>query len=1365
VIAGNLFTLNYLLEGINLSEPWTALADAKFAALKAGFLKHAENLRAISKPNEAQTEKTLIYPILELLGWTDVEVQQTLSTKGRKQVPDALLFADTQSRNRSVSEPDQWRRYQHGLAVLEAKRWERSLDRASKGDEGVPATQMLQYLSRVDVQTSGKVRLGILTNGRIWRLYWQGALSVAEDFFEVDLGKALQLPGCEIDLLDRADPRITSDHCLKLFILLFGKSAFLPLDGPLTFHDMSRESGKTWEEKVAKDLSRLVFGELFPKLVTAIAANDAKRPPVIERSYLAQVRQCTLVLLYRLLFVVYAEDRDLLPHNREPYKDFSLTAMRLDIAKRKADGKIFSETMVTYWPKLTAIFKAISEGDNTFGIPPYNGGLFANESASILADIQLPDAIITNVIYGLSHRVEDGEPRYINYRDLSVQQLGTVYENTLEYDLKVSDDGSVIPDADDSARHESGSYYTPDSLVMLVVEKAIGPLVGERLAAFRVEAEKLAHDSRSADARIALLTSVDPAKAILSLKICDPAMGSGHFLVNLVDWLADKVLVAMAEAEQAVTWADNAYQSPLATEISNIRHEIIRHASENKWPYVDEHLQDRHIIRRMVLKRCVYGVDKNPLAVELAKVALWLHTFTVGAPLSFLDHHLRCGDSLFGAWVRPAIDRLSEWGSPLLMDAPRKRAIGAAAGMQTIERLTDADIAEVYQSKNLFQGIESMTSELTGLLTLVHAIEWQQPSTKLHKATVQELTKGTFGDPVQVAKGEVSFVVPSPPVVTALEKEKRKLQKTASFNTYETAFTLETWLPDMKARFEVENFLHWQVAFPGIWRDWEASELNGGFDAVIGNPPYVRHELIKSIKPGLKRSYPKTYDGTADIYVYFCDQGLKLLKPGGRLSYVVTDKWLRAGYAMGMRGVFADETWVEFVADFGHAKRFFPDADVFPSVLVVRKPLPGATPTETQVCVISRDDVPEKALDEAVANATFVRPRTSLTHGSWVLETKPVMALFDKIFAAGPSLREYIGSSPLAGIKTGFNKAFVVDSVTRDALIAGDPACANTVQPFLRGQDVKRWLCNKSGLYMIAMKSSADHAWPWADRGDTAEQTFRATFPTLYAHFKRFEKELRRREDQGRYWWELRPSQNYRHFEGEYIAYQDIAYHSAFALSSSALPEMTAFCLPKADDHFLLAVLNSPLMWHLLSRITLHGKDEALRLKTDKMETIPISTPSEQTRATIYQITPRLRALSSRRIEVNAVIAGWLQHTLELKQDIWRSTDITMFDVDGFIATVANALPKKRKLTAAEIAELKREHAVTVEPARQARARIFALESKLSDLVNETYGLTLEEVQLMWRTAPPRMPFTPSGLSSEFSEATVDDSSEDDVES
>ncbi len=249
MISGNLFTRDYLLEGITRSEPWRTLADGELAALKTAISKHAKSLLAINNPNEAQTEKTLIYPVLELLGWTDVEVQQTLSAKGRKQVPDALLFADKASRDRAVGEKDQWKRYQHGLAIGEAKRWRRALDRSDKrdpGEDGVPSTQMLQYLSRVDVQTSGKVRLGILTNGEKWRLYWQGALSVSEDFFEIDLAKALELPGHERDLVERADERLTPAHALKLFVLLFRKQAFLPLDGVRTFHDIAREEGKEW---------------------------------------------------------------------------------------------------------------------------------------------------------------------------------------------------------------------------------------------------------------------------------------------------------------------------------------------------------------------------------------------------------------------------------------------------------------------------------------------------------------------------------------------------------------------------------------------------------------------------------------------------------------------------------------------------------------------------------------------------------------------------------------------------------------------------------------------------------------------------------------------------------------------------------------------------------------------------------------------------------------------------------------------------------------------------------------------------------------------------------------------------------------
>lgn len=1369
MISGNLFTRDYLLEGIARTEQWKALTDKEFQALQTRLSALAESFAKHKSPNEAVTEKDFIYPVLDALGWKDVLVQPNLSAKGRKQVPDALLLADAEAKTKAVSEGKDWKGFKHGLAILEAKRWMRSLDTGTRGDEGAPDAQMLQYLSRADIQTSGKVRLGILTNGEKWRLYFQGALSVAEDFFEIDLAKALDWPGHDLDIFDTADKRLTRDHALRLFILMFSRASFLPVQGPLTFHDLSRETGKVWEEQVTKDLSHLVFDELFPRLVTAIAAHDKKRPAEIGKDYLEQVRQSALVLLYRLLFVVYAEDRDLLPDNRQPYKDFSLTTMRLEIAKRKEDGKAESSTHASFWPRLTAIFKAIAEGDNDFGIPPYNGGLFAKETAPLLAEVQLPDAIVTDLVYGLSHRIEVGEPRYINYRDLSVQQLGSVYERTLEYGLKV-DGGQVVVDADDTARHESGSYYTPDSLVMLIIEKAVGPFVTEALDTFKTQAELLAKDKRAVNVRLGELRRIDPARVILNLKICDPAMGSGHFLVSLVDWLADRVLSAMSESEAVVAWAD--YESQLAHDITKIRDEIIDHAHRNNWPYVAEHLQDRHIVRRMVLKRCVYGVDKNPLAVELAKVALWLHTFTVGAPLSFLDHHLRCGDTLFGAWVRPAMDRLVKWGSPLLMDAPLKRAFGAAAGMQTIEKLTDADIAEVYQSKNLFEGIESMTSELTGLLDLVHATEWQEPKSKLELATVQAWTKGSFGDPVKLAVGENKLTVPPPPTETELEKKKREITGKTVFNEHETATVLAKWLPDLTSRINNEHHLHWQVAFPGIWHTWESAVLHGGFDAVIGNPPYVRQELIKPIKPGLKRAYPETYDGSADLYVYFYDQGLKLLKPGGRLSYVVTNKWMRAGYAEGLRDLFANKAWIEFVADFGHAKKFFPDADVFPSVLVVRKPDDSGKPENTNVCVIPRDDVPEKALDEAVAKATYPLPIAHFTKENWVLEPPNVATLIDKIKRAGIHLKDFAGVSPQYGIKTGFNEAFLIDAPTRDAIIAKQPSARDIIKPYLRGQDIVRWSSPDAGLFMIVMKSSENYAWPWADAADdaAAERLFKNEFHALHEHFKKYEsfadprsgklKGLRHREDQGRFWWELRSCAYYDSFAQPKVNIQRIAFYPRFSVDLvGAFVNDSAVILP-AMPRLISAVMNQPVAWYYQFKKFPHKKDEALAMDIAHLNNFPIPEISRNADR-IEQAVQKLEEYSRHVTKAQSATLTWLGHEFEVEKPSRALLALTAVDAEGFISLVRDAMPKKRRLTATDIAELKREHATTIEPARQARAEIFALERKLSDLVNEAYGLTPEDVDLMWRTAPPRMPFTPTGLSADGSDREENGTEED----
>jgi hypothetical protein len=1359
VIAGNLFTRDYLLEGVTRSAPWLACADSEFAAFKEAIRKLAAKLLAISKPNEAQTEKVFIYPVLERLGWTDVEVQQILSTKGRKQVPDALLFADAAHRNRAVAVKDQWKRYQHGAAIAEAKRWGRALDRSDKRDaheDGIPSMQMMQYLSRLDAQTSGQVRLGILTNGAKWRLYFQGALSVSEDFFELDLAKALELPGHELDLMDQADERLTPEHALKLFLLLFRKQAFLPIDGPRTFHDLVREEGKVWEARVTRDLSRLVFEDIYPSLVAALYHHDPLRPAQVDGFYLEQVRQSALVLLYRLLFVVYAEDRALLPDNEEPYKSYSLTTMRRDIAGRKEEGRTFSATLATYWPKLKAVFKAIAEGDDELGIPAYNGGLFAKDSAPILDRAELPDAVLAELIFKLSHREEGGgAPRYINYRDLTVQQLGTIYERTLEYGLRYDkQNDTVLVDADDTARHESGSYYTPDSLVSLIIEKAVGPFVEERLDAFRAEAAKLAKDKRPVEARLALLQGFDPALGILELRICDPSMGSGHFLVNLVDWLADKALAAIEEAAQIVDWSDKPYSSPVLASIEQTRTDIIRQATIHKWPFAIEHLDPRHIVRRTILKRCIYGLDKNPMAVELAKVALWLHTFTVGAPLSFLDHHLRCGNSLFGFWVWEAAERLrKDWGGQLLINEPMQKAMAQALAMQKLERVNDIDIAEVHQSKTLFDGIEQETRPLNSFLKILYALDWVKLD-KDDKAAVRAWLDGQFGDPLEIARGRFTL---GPKDLGDGHFQPRNVFDELDARKRPQAERFAGILSNARTIVRDERFHNWQVAYPGVWADWPSKELRGGFDAVLGNPPYVRQELIRSYKPHLKRAFPATYDGVADLYVYFYDQGLSLLKEGGRLSYVVTNKWLRARYAEGLREMFADKAWIEFVADFGHAKKFFPDADVFPSVLVVRKPTRQAAPSNAQVCVIPRDDVPEKGLEEAVAKATYPLPRAHFTKETWTLEPPEVVALLEKIKRAGIPLKEYAGVEPLYGVKTGLNEAYVMDSETRDRLIGEDAKLKELIKPYLRGQDIQRWSSPDSGLFMIVMKSSSDHPWPWADADDEprAEKIFKREFPALHRHFAPFaefedpktgkRRGLRHREDKGRFWWELRPCAYYKAFEKPKIVYQEIQFHPAYSYDEAGrVTNNKGFILP-SDDLALLARLNSPLLWWFNWRFLPHMKDEALTPVAFKMVHLPIAPLKGRALSQVTDAASRLRDMAKQNTEAEAAIKDWLHHVFDIDEPRGVLSRPVALDVDGFVGAVASALPKTRKLTAAEVGELRREYKATVEPARETRGQMRVLERRVADAVNAAYGLTPAEAELMWHTAPPRMPLSPSG--------------------
>ncbi len=933
---GSLFANDFLCEAITDLDEWKEFDDSELDDLETALQEIFEPFPTNGSPNESQTEDDLIWPVLNCLGWTAHLPQQNLSERGRQDVPDGLLFEDEAKKAHANGFPE-WKRYEFGLAIVESKRWERPLDRRSgqQGEETAPSTQMLRYLRRVDDLTTGKLRWGILTNGAHWRLYFSGARSVSEQFFEVDLARILNIPGHNEGLF--ALPEAARRHWLKVFTLMFRREAFLPLtEESRTFHQLAINRGRHYEERVASDLSKLVFEEIFPQLAHAIAAASPRTQP-------EDVREAALVILYRLLFVLYAEDRGLLPIHDTRYDDYSLRKkVRDDVGIRMDDDDAFSENFTNYWSAFDNLCRAIDGGDASIGLPPYNGGLFDRERTPLLGDIRLPDQIMANVIDALSFEKTPEGRRYINYRDLGVQQLGSIYERLLEREI-VNDGDGVDIRLNIFARKGSGGYYTPDDLVGLIIEETIEPLAGARRDAFNARVSDFTADQPPEAKQIEELIKLDPAERILDLKICDPAMGSGHFLVNLVDYLADRVIEAMAEAEADVT----GYVSPLNERVEEIRKTIRANAQTSGWRVDDEQLDDRHIVRRMVLKRCVHGVDKNPMAVELAKVALWLHTFTVGAPLSFLDHHLRCGDSLFGSWVRAGIDKAGTEAS-LFLHEPIRRATDAATPMQEVERLTDAEIAEAHESAERFAEVEKGTKPLNAFLSLLHALDWLNPREKEEKSALRDFFFGSFGDPVEIALGEAP-------------KKSRGVRRLAAL------------LEKARLLIDEERFLHWQVAFPGVWAEWEQPERRGGFDAIIGNPPWDRVKLqqvewfaarrrdiamatraadrkrmiidLEKAEDPLSHAfaeageraktmaqmartcgdYPLLSGGDVNLYSLFVERAMSLVKPNGMVglltpSGIASDKTA----AKFFKGV-ATEGRLKALYDFENKKVFFPD--------------------------------------------------------------------------------------------------------------------------------------------------------------------------------------------------------------------------------------------------------------------------------------------------------------------------------------------------------------------------------------------------------------------------------------------------------
>ena len=866
---------DYYLDSLIVEQPqWANTPDIEsdYTAIKNLFDAVAPNAEHL---NETQTERELIQPLLKLLGHV-FEVQPALQTSLGIKRPDYAFFESNDAHNTAKPHINTNQFFKTALAVGDAKAWSRNLDRKAQGTSDPFNNQNPNY--QIDFYLRGADKeWGILTNGRQWRLYQRQTSYRLDSFYEVDLAALLSKNG-DLD-------------SFRYFYCLFRRDAFTPDASGTSFLDRVLGESREYTVNVSDDLKNRIYDALrlliggfldFPR-----NSFDKANPPLDE------IHANCLILLYRVLFTLYAESRGLLPIDNPNYAaHYSLAALAETIHETRNRGDLIIPAISDYWARLRGLFTLINEGWDDL-IPQYNGGLFNPGHHPFLEKYELGNDALAQVIELLT-RTEKGER--IAYRDLDVRHLGNIYEGLLEFQPQIAGEDLVIVSkkggetvapksspnqevvypkgevfllTDKGERKATGSYYTPEYIVRYIVENTLAPLCKDK-----------------------------GVGEILSLKILDPATGSGHFLVGVVDYLA----------EELITHPDASFMTETASEETELAY----------W-------------RRRVVESCVYGVDLNPMAVELAKLSLWLHTVAKGEPLSFLDHHIRCGNSLIGA----KIENLSYL--PQLKKRRRKTGEPQTEEFSMAFPFTDT-VATAIGHYLLIEEMESRTAD--HIHAKEHQLDIGQTMLRFHKGLANLWTSLYYGNSVPRTEYHTA--------VDALRAKKTKdLEAMPSYQ----------WAQKLAAE---KRFFHWEIEFPEVFRDKYGREKdNPGFDAVIGNPPYGANfdELDKRF---LKINLP-VVDNVSDSFVVFTERGLLELAHQGRMGFIVPSGWLTARTYRSLRDWLHSVCAIEYIVHLPYD--VFPDAYIDTIVFISQKSSTVSGPVQ-----IKRYGIRESA--EALASKT-----------------------------------------------------------------------------------------------------------------------------------------------------------------------------------------------------------------------------------------------------------------------------------------------------------------------------------------------------------------------------------------------------------
>lgn len=796
----NLFSRHYLTDRLERTSIWgiddKELENA-YDELERIYNEQKELLPHITS-NEVEVRNEFINPILRQV--LNFKKHQEAKSGNSQKVPDYALY-DTSKKKAKALETEDY--YENAIGILEAKAWKKDLEKKTatgdpSTDDSNPTKQIVSYL------IENKPQWGILTNGKKWRLVNRDASNRLDTYYEVDIE----------NLLTSDRPREERLEEFKYFYIFFRKQAFQGDEGDKLLDELLEESLR-YAEDIGEDLEENIYRAL-EWLAKGFIENNSNEG--IEDIPIEDIHDNCLIYLYRLLFALYADSRGILGDPSGKYDSYNFSALVDEVCEELDEGDGYGKTGLIS-SRLNAIFRMIDEGSQAQGIPrdevdipAYNGGLFNQDKHEFLKKYNLHDEYLAKVIDLVARTErEEGGRAQVDYYDLSVRHLGGIYEGLLEYQLEkadedmvevkedgdkvvktveeAEDDGDTFSDddlieegqpylvTDDGERKATGSYYTPDYIVKYIVANTVGPKLEEELEDLETDEEK--------------------AEAILNMQILDPAMGSAHFLVEVIDYLAQE-LVDYKEID-------------------------VEHA------------------KREIARQCVYGVDVNRLATELGKLSIWLKTISEDKPLSFLNHHIKTGNSLIGADIHD-INRHPEEDE----DSERQVTIGEEFGEENAG-VVRANVQEMLKRFKEIQEKQADSPEDVKEQEELYQEFLDFPFRKRFDVLADVYTSHYFDNDYKVDDYNR--------LLQAFKLSEQKEEGDEEWNKIIKEDWVQKATDSLDNSHEEDNtskekgFFHWKLEFPEVFFDIEEGieKQDSGFDALVGNPPWGE-QVIMQIK-------------------------------------------------------------------------------------------------------------------------------------------------------------------------------------------------------------------------------------------------------------------------------------------------------------------------------------------------------------------------------------------------------------------------------------------------------------------------------------------------------------------------------------